>query len=213
MPILLKNEIAPAGEIGVWEVSEPISYFEKRVNLYPAEKIETKILSHRKRLEWFASRYLLHLMSGRLVRMACVKDSYGKPHLEDSSYQISMSHSNDRVAIIASPHIVGIDIQKIVGKIERIQNKFLNEKEAKSLDPLHKLAQLHVYWGAKESLYKAYGRKGLNFKEHILIDPFVYNSNGMHLSGEVVFGDYHKSFDIFASELDDYILVYAINRP
>ena len=212
MPILLKNEIAPAGEIGVWQVSEPVQYFEERVELYPSEKIETKILSARKRLEWYASRYLLHLMSGRLVRMACIKDAYGKPHLKDSNYQISMSHSDDRVAVIASPHIVGIDIQKIVGKIERIQNKFLNDEELNALDPVHKIAMLHVYWGAKESLYKAYGRKGLNFKQHILIDPFVYNDKGMHFSGSVVFGDYHKSFDIFASELDEYILVYAITR-
>ena len=45
----------------------------------------------------------------------------------------------------------------------------------KSLQPKTRMEHLSVYWGAKEALYKAYGRKKLEFKQHILVEPFKYN--------------------------------------
>lgn len=210
MPILLKKEIEPEGELGVWKIEEDIDYFETRLTLFPEEKIEIKILKDRKRREWFASRYLLHLMSGRDARAACYKDEYGKPHLRDSEYQISMSHSVDRVAVIASPNLVGVDIQKKVSKITRIGPKFLSAEELKNIPNNHDVEILHAIWGAKECMYKAYGRRGVDFKKHIFTKSFVYNKDVMNFKGEVIFGDYHRSFDIFAFDFEDYILVYAI---
>ena len=95
----------------------------EKLELFPKELelIET-IKGHRK-LEWLASRWLLHLMSGRQIRGACLKDEFGKPYLVNSFYDISISHSRELVSVLAAPQAVGIDIQKIVGKIDSIAHK------------------------------------------------------------------------------------------
>lgn len=212
MPILLKKELSNGGEVGIWQITEPVDYFEERLILHDSEQAEINSLKARKRLEWLASRYLLHLMSGRAARGACLKDQHGKPYLADSDYHISMSHSGDRVAVIASPSSVGVDIQKIVSKIHRIAGKYLTPLEHNRIDQRHWIEVLHVLWGAKESLYKAYGRRGLDFRQHIMTTPVVYDREEMHCKGTVAIADYRATFDIFATHIDDYILVYAIHE-
>lgn len=167
------------------------------------------IKGHRK-LEWLASRWLLHLMSGRAIRGACLKDENGKPYLENSFFDISISHSRELVAVIAAPQAAGIDIQRIVGKITSISHKFLREEERVSLVDKNALEPLHVYWGAKEALFKAYGRKQLDFRQHILIKPFEFNLRIGKCFGSVQKEDYQADFEIRYEQIDDYILVYAV---
>jgi len=122
MPLLLHQDIAERGEIGLWEINEDLDFFQDHMQLYPAEEKEIESLSDRKKIEWLASRFLLHIMSGRSIRGACLKDEYGKPYLSGSRFHISMSHSRNMAAVIASPTRLGIDIQNHVEKIARIQD-------------------------------------------------------------------------------------------
>jgi len=175
------------------------------------EKLLSKTKGHR-RLEWLASRWLLHTMSGREIRGACLKDEFGKPYLENSFYDISISHSRQLVSVMAAPQAVGIDIQKLVGKIESIAHKFLRPEEMESLSKSERLEHLHVYWGAKEALYKAYGRKQLDFKQHISIEPFEYNLRTGKCFGTVQKDDYFAEFELRYEQIGDYILVYGIEQ-
>ena len=134
MPIFNHQHIQPKGELGLWNITEPPSYFLRRLKpkedeLYQFEKLAGKS----RRLEWLAVRWLLHKMSGRRKRSVCLKDEFGKPHLVDSTYEISFSHSKQLVAVIASPYLCGIDIQNITPGVERIAHKFMREEEMKSL--------------------------------------------------------------------------------
>ena len=178
MPLLSHTTLAPAGELGVWRTTEPETYFRTRLPLTPDEAAYIDgIPGAGRRKEWLASRYLLHKMSGRAVRGAVYKDKFGKPHLENSKWQISISHTRDRVAVMAHPRRCGVDVQVLVPKIERLAPKFMRPEELASLDPATRLAHLHVYWGAKEALYKAYGRRQLDFRSHIHITPFAYGAS------------------------------------
>jgi len=85
-----------------------------------------------RRLEWLAGRWLVHEMSGASERLVCEADSYGKPHLTNSPLEMSLSHSNEVAAAILAPQSVGIDIQKLVAKIERIAHKYMCESEFES---------------------------------------------------------------------------------
>lgn len=210
MPILLKQELPNHGEVGIWRIDETESYFHARLDLHAAERAEIEQLNDRKRLEWLASRYLLHLMSGRLVRGACLKDVHGKPYLQDSDYHISMSHSRDLVSVIASPDPVGVDIQVMVSKIRRIAHKYLTDQELQRIDSDHEMDVLHVLWGAKECLYKAYGKRGLDFRQHIWTDPVVYDPLGCQLIGGYQKDSAEATFDIFARLVSNYMLVYAV---
>jgi len=210
VPLFRHKNIAPVGEIGIWEITETESYFLDELKLSPIEKIQLRTMKGRRRVEWLASRWLLHQMSGRTSRGAILKDENGKPRLVNSTWQISLSHSNGMAAAIASPHLVGIDIQKIVGKIDRIAHKYMREEELASLEENTRLEHLHVYWGAKECLYKAYGRRALDFKKHIFINPFDFDVSSGHCRGYVSKGDFENAFELRYEKLNDYILVYAV---
>ena len=210
MPLFFHRHLIPEGELGIWHITEPAEYFESRLTLRPSEEAQLAELKGHRRLEWLAGRWLLHEMSGREERGACLKDEHGKPHLEGSLYDISISHSREMAAIMAAPRTVGVDIQKLVTKIERIAHKYMREEESASLQPVSRLVHLHVYWGAKEALYKAYGRRQLDFKAHIHIAPFVFDPQGGSFSGEIIKDDYRAKYKIYYEQFGEYILVHAM---
>jgi len=210
LPLIFHRYLRPAGELGLWKIQEEEDFFLEKLQLFPAEERILEHIKGHRRLEWLASRWLLHLMSGRNIRGACLKDEYGKPYLDNSFFEISISHSRELVCVLAAPQAVGIDIQKLVTKIESIAHKFLREEEMDSLSKSDRLEHLHVYWGAKEALYKAYGRKQLNFKEHIFVDPFDFNLRMGKCFGKVIKGDFHANFELRYEQIGDYILVYGL---
>ncbi len=212
MPLFLHRHIDAAAEIGIWKIEEDENFFLQQLHLSIQEVDYLEQLKGRRGLEWLASRWLIHYMSGRAERGAIYKDEFGKPYIENSTHQISLSHSGDLAAVIAAPFCVGIDIQRIVPKITRIAHKFMREEETNSLKEVTKIEHLHVYWGAKEALYKAYGRKQLDFKEHIFVKPFVYHVTNGQTTAYVNKGDYIAHFEVFYERLDDYILVYALEQ-
>ena len=210
MPLLFHRYLKPEGELGLWKIEEAAVFFLEQMDLTAAEQKEVAKIKGHRRLEWLAGRWLLHHMSGRQMRGACLKDEYGKPYLTGSVYDISISHSREMAAVIAAPQEVGVDIQKLVTKIELIAHKFMRDEESDSLEEATRIEHLHVYWGAKEALYKAYGRRELDFKKHIFIHPFTYDlTNGM-CTGYVEKGDYKKDFKIHYERIEDYILVWGV---
>jgi phosphopantetheinyl transferase len=209
MPIELKINKDPEIELSIWKVAEPASYFESKLNIQDAEVSLLEKLSSRKKLEWLASRYLLHIMSGRSIRGSFTKDIHGKPHLNDSDHHISISHSNNHISVIASKLLVGIDIQTYVNKISRIRHKFVSELEDQYIDESSPNNALHIIWGAKESLYKAYGLRGLDFRKHIHISALDCKSSYGSFKGKIAKDDYTKEFDLFYHLFEDYVLVYA----
>ena len=212
MPLLQHEYLVPEGELGIWGITESEDWFLSRLDLYEAETAQLATIKGHRRLEWLAGRYLLHQLSGRTVRGAFLKDEYGKPHLEDSTYHVSLSHSHNKVALIAGPQVVGVDIQFIVAKIERIAHKYMRDIEMDSLAEQTRLEQLHVYWGAKEALYKCYGKRQLDFRQHIHITPFDYSAQGGTTTGQVVKEDFSAHYQIYYRKDGEFILVSAIDE-
>jgi phosphopantetheinyl transferase (holo-ACP synthase) len=143
------------------------------------------------------------------VRGACLKDKFGKPYLDGSDHFISMSHTLDFTAVIASLIPVGIDIQYMVEKIQRISNKFVREDEFLFIPEVDRNLYYHAIWGAKESMYKAYGKKELDFKNHMAVSPFVFNPDGFYFDGEIKKNDFIRKYRLFCSQTANIILVYA----
>ncbi|MEO0340408.1 MAG: 4'-phosphopantetheinyl transferase superfamily protein [Bacteroidota bacterium] len=211
MPIFLQQHIEPQGEIGLWQIEESEEWFMERIDLHPNEQAQLDQIKGRKRTEWLAVRQLIHQMSGREKRGIFIKDEFGKPRLENSDWHISISHSRLLGAAIAAPQAVGIDIQKIVPKIERLIPKFMNKEEQASLSEQERIVHAHIYWGAKEALYKAYGRRELDFCTHILVEPFPFESFQGSTTGRIakdgVLQHYTLYYQIFKN---NYVLVYCL---
>lgn len=183
MPLEFKTNIKPVGNLGVWKIEEPESFFLDQLALAADEADQLNLIKGQRRLEWLASRHLIHLLSERKIRGSVIKDSYGKPYLTDSRWEISMSHTLSFAAVIAAPFAVGVDIQQIVPGIDRIRHKFMHGCELEYLEGNENdLMIMHVIWGIKESLFKAYGKGALSWTENFRVEAFEYAPGG----GEVL---------------------------
>ena len=175
------------------------------------EKELVRHLSPRKRSEWLASRELLQLIARLPERASCVYDDLGKPHLLNSGFEISISHSENWCAAMVSKKLCGVDIQVYSDTVRRISSRFVGKDELARTDtfsdPLH---QLHFLWGAKECMYKAYGKRKLEFKEHILIKSI--NMADCHALGEIVLEGLHLHYDIQFRMLPEAAWVFCMQR-
>lgn len=209
MAIILHEKLRPSGEIGVWEIEDSTIELFERLELTDEEKVEIAEMSERRKKEWVAARWLIHKLSGRKIRGRCIKDSYGKPYLEGSHMNISISHSLDKVAVVASPYHVGVDIQEIVDKMERLAVKFLHPvREFWAFTLLDK----HVLWGAKEAMYKAYGKKGIDFKDQMGVNPCVWQDSSIQSTGWLQKGNIKMNFDIQGQKVGNFVLMRAVEK-
>jgi 4'-phosphopantetheinyl transferase len=211
MPLLRHTHLPAAGELGIWKITEDEAWFRDRLLLYPSELRQLGEIKGRRRVEWLAARQLVHRMSGRRQRGAFVKDGYGKPHLAHSDWHISVSHSHELAAAVASPHLCGIDIQFIVPKITRLAKRFLSATEAASIAEAHQLDQLHFFWGAKEALYKAYGQGKLDFRKQLLVTPPANWAGSGETTGLIKLPGQTLDFHVYYERaVAGYMLVWAM---
>lgn len=210
MPLIFnKNIDFCKTRIVVWKNTESNDFYINQLELTENElNIVNSYKEHRQK-EWFCSRYLVKSL---VKDTGChiIKDSYGKPILENSNCHISISHSQNRVAAVISDTPIGIDIQINDNKISRIHKKFISKKEILHLDQENQEACYHIFWGAKECMYKAWGKKELDFKKHMHIYAFKYFRKDLELKGWVKKNDEIQEYNIFTDMIDDFYLVYAL---
>jgi phosphopantetheinyl transferase (holo-ACP synthase) len=106
-------------------------------------------------------------------------DQFGKPWLEDPSIGFSLSHSREYLAIVLSKkYEPGIDVETIRPTLEKIVPRLLHPSEQKFLDDCSdRQMALQFIWGAKEAVYKSWGKRGLNFADEMVLEPFQTNGN------------------------------------
>lgn len=209
MALLKHEKIKSDGELGVWKLEESIDWYLERIALHEEELLQLETLRRDKREEWLAARWLLHEMSGREIRGKVLKDAFGKPYLEDSEWTISLSHSEDRAAVLASARAGGVDIQLIDSRISSLAERFMSEKELDGIDPENEIEKVHVYWGAKEALFKLYAEGNVDFRENLYIRSFDYDGSG-NLSAKIMMPDMKLECKIYYEKIDNYILVWTI---
>ncbi|WP_188598249.1 4'-phosphopantetheinyl transferase family protein [Polaribacter pacificus] len=135
-------------------------------------------------------------------------DEHGKPFLKDGKH-ISITHSFNFTAIIISENqYVGIDIEKQRDKILTIAHKFTPVEEYKTIaNHAALISKLTIVWGAKESLYKIYGKKKLRFLEHIYIYDFNFEES--YTKGEIRYRGETYPFHVHFLEFEGFTCVYA----
>lgn len=135
-------------------------------------------------------------------------DEHGKPFLKDGKH-VSITHSFNFTAIIISENQhVGIDIEKQRDKILTIAHKFTPVEEYKTIANHSALiSKLTIVWGAKESLYKIYGKKKLRFLEHIYI--YDFNFEEAYTKGEIRYQGETYPFHVHFLEFEGFTCVYA----
>ncbi|OQY00166.1 MAG: hypothetical protein B6I24_00445 [Bacteroidetes bacterium 4572_128] len=81
----------------------------------------------------------------------------------------------------ADNHLSKIHLFQLVLRIEkigRIALRFLSQKELKDIDFNQRIKHLYLHWCAKETLFKVYEDRALEFKENLKILNFKVNEEG-----------------------------------
>lgn len=203
MSVYQKNNISEAIRIGVWKITETKDeLIEAFVNIGLDKETLLQTKNEQRLKQWLATRILLNEF---FENIQISYDIYGKPQLSNN-WHISISHSNEFVAIIINKdNDCGIDIEKISDKVARIKHKFLNDKD---LENITSSEDLTIYWGAKEALYKCYGKKEVLFIENLFIHTFSENNNSF--TGEIKMLDFQKEIPMTWEKLEDFVLVYTL---
>lgn len=160
---------------------------------------------------WLASRLLIKtlLPDGEIVLL---KDQFNKPHLLVNGVEhfISITHSHDFAAVIISEvKKVSLDMEQIDQRINRVGHKFTREDELAYLNADHLTGMQTILWSAKETLYKYYGLKELDFKEHLLIAPFIWQTSPMEITGHIHKNGLHIELTIHVEAVENYVLTYS----
>jgi phosphopantetheine--protein transferase-like protein len=210
MAIAYKKQIDADTEFALWKIEEQADDLYNQLQLKEHENAYVEQLSRGKRhLHWLGTRVLLRKMLQTDQYIDCRVDAHGKPYLVDLPYHISLSHSFDYAAVmISKKNPVGIDIEQIKEKVERIAHKFMRPGEMAFINERDKIQQLYVCWCAKEAVYKCYGQKEISFADNISLEPFNFDKQGKvtaHLIKETVKLDYQVDY----LQYEDYMIGYV----
>ena len=200
MPIIQSNTTLPFYSLAFWEIEEPEDFFTDRLELSKKEMSEFESIKGAKRRQWLASRYLVHDLCNSSSRECWSKTTSGKPYMEGHHLHFNISHSGRYAAAILDAQSVGIDIQELQSKIMRIQHKFIHPEEHFFKGHPHRFLLTSIIWSLKECVYKAIGKKGVSFKQHMRVAPFTISDNEvevrtMYKSNTIVFPCYFDFID------------------
>lgn len=94
---------------------------------------------------------------------------------------ISISHSKNYCALGVSSTEIGIDIEELSPRIERIASRFVNNAENQFLSE-DTVLDLTKLWTMKEAMFKLNDRTGIAFKSELIIEE----RNGEIYSGRML---------------------------
>ena len=191
----------------IWKIEESISKLQEGIVL--SENSTTRLNSMKSQLHQRGFLSIRHLLKEVGYSDAdLIYDEFGKPHLKNGKF-ISITHSFTFTAIIVSDKFhVGIDIEKQREKILKIAHKFTPFEEYKTIANVDALiSKLTIVWGAKESLYKIYGKKKLLFLHHIYIEDFKFADE--KTTGEIRYNGENTAYNISFLEFEGFTCVFA----
>jgi phosphopantetheinyl transferase len=211
MPLHRISEIEGGGMLGTWEVTETAGMMLEEISLTENERLRFgRFNTTQRQKQWLSYRMLLMHMLGTGQPPDIYYDNFGKPHLIYYDYFISVSHSGAYTAAIAHPGLrAGIDIEVMRENILRIAPRFMSQQQLRSLGSDDLVQKLHILWGAKESVYKAFGRKELDFREDIHVGTTFTPSNGC-LQASIQRAELLMHFRVDYEKMGEYMLVYAV---
>lgn len=167
----------------------------------------SKGLQNKRDIETQGKLFLAHYL---LDTCTIEYDEKGKPFLKDDTRHISLTHSHDKLALIVNEQeATGIDIELIRDKVQNIKHKFLSAPDL--LETENDPEKMIIYWAAKETLYKIYGLKEVDFIKHLFVDPFIKNNSGT-IIGHINLENFSASYELFYKLIDNYVLVYALKK-
>jgi phosphopantetheinyl transferase len=176
MPLFYQQNINATTEWAVWHIVETEETFASDVAM------DSKIMHPNRRLQHMVGRWLLsHIMQKEVQNDIDIAPN-GKPYFKTLKQQFSISHCHQWAAVIVSDQKVGVDIEIISERVQKVKHKFLHSKENDWLEAIptsEQLAQLTFIWAAKEAMYKWLEQLGIDFKEQLIVESAALADKGI----------------------------------
>ncbi len=188
----------------IWKITESLS---ELLDLYSAKFTQRPEIfkSEQRNKEWLTTRLLLKEMTSDNLNI--MHRDNGKPYLENSELNISISHSKDYVAILLSSKEVGVDIEKYSERVIKISTRFVSELE--HIDKDQEIQHLLLHWSAKETLFKIMNRQNVDFKHDLFLKPFSPKEKGV-IQAFVKNNEVRYCYDVHYCLGEDFVLTWCI---
>ncbi len=160
----------------------------------PADITETALLAHapawlvaagvpaalthpQRRREWLAGRLLAGALLAELgaAELEIVTDEFGRPQLHAAAGTragaVSLSHGGGYIAAVVAPgpaRRAGLDLEPERPKTLTLAPRWLAPPELAAVGA--SVSRASLAWSLKETLYKVYGRRQLDFRQHLHLD-------------------------------------------
>jgi 4'-phosphopantetheinyl transferase EntD len=210
MALFLTKKLDNGASIYVWDITETEEELLAMGSI-PSEELEelSLIRSESRRKEKLAERALLNTIFEDKVYLG--HHDNGKPFLQNSLQELSITHSRRFVAIITHPsEDLGIDIESLDRDFSAVEAKALSEDEIDDLADNKRNIQLAIYWCTKEALFKRMSLMEVDFAEQIEVEKFRVHDEGWL---EATF--YHKDgtedeFELEYMVFENYVMVWIV---
>lgn len=191
MPLIKQIE-ENSCQIAVWEIKESISELVKLSNNINIPEFQHE----RRKKEFLSARILLQKI---LPQAQIYYNKYGAPEISDNQF-IAISHSKKLTAIIISRKKVGLDIEEITEKAQKISSKFISKENLPK--PSKEMATL--IWSCKEAIFKWHQKGSINFIDDIKISQTIIKEKG------IITANFKNDFyTLHYKKLNDHFLVYV----
>ena len=198
------------GGIALWHITETADelYAQLGTTKYDTQLSEKK--NDARRAEWLAVRLLIKDLFDPDAEV--VYHPTGRPYLKESSTYISISHTRGYAAVAYSTEgPIGLDIEHISDRVERIADRFTSPAEAEYIDT-HEQQERVLYhlinWSAKETLYKLLDDTSMaEFKIAFHIAPYTLSPQGS-LDATILASD-EKKVAVHYRLFSDFVCTWA----
>jgi len=210
MALFFSKKLESGATISVWEIVES----EKELlslSSIPSDELEelSLIKSSDRRREKLAVRALLNQLFGEKVYLG--HHDNGRPFLQNSLIEISISHTKRFVAIITHPEeSVGIDIESLDRDFTAVEKKALSEEEIDDLSDKNRQLHLAIYWCAKEAIYKRMSISDVDFSNQIEIKRFTPRDNGDIKATFIKSDGEEIEFDLEYMVFENHVMVWLV---
>lgn len=143
MPIHSIEDI-DGGKLGLWRIEGTEEGIHDRLFGISDEEVHPRTSLQRK-----ASRLMLADMLGFLPELG--KHENGKPFLQNSTLNVSISHTDGYAAVMLGECDVAVDVQAVNPRIMKLRERYLKPEEMLLASDMETATLL---WAAKETVYK-----------------------------------------------------------
>jgi len=210
MGLLYSRELENGATISMWEIVESE---EELLNLcsIPNDEIEelqlTKSVARRR--EKLAVRALLNELFDGKVYLG--HHDNGRPFLQNSLIEISISHTSRYVCVLTHPEeSVGVDIESLNRDFSAVEKKALSLEEIENLSEKSRNLHLAIHWSAKEAVYKRMSLSDVDFSKQIEIKRFTPRESGEIDAVFLTRDGQELEFEVNYEVFNDHILAWLV---